>query len=841
MGSGSFGGRPRPRSALSRRSRVAAVFAGLLVVAGLLATGIAGPAAAAAGRPPAGAGSAASVGPAAMRAVILVDESGSLDDDAVRREKEAAQLLAFSSLTPDSEIAVVGFGSSNGEAGQHAVEVYCPLTKAEPAKQQFFVDCIDRLHRREPSEGADTDHAAAMTQALSILGRAQEGRPSFIFLLTDGRLDVANSPQYGQPGARNTEAQRRVDSQVAAARSNGVQIWPLGFGDADQAALDRFAAGGAQQTCNNLPDNQPKARVVTSPDVVARSLFEAIGSASCAQTTEFDTGKLSPGSPVELTVSIPEISTDGVIAVIKGDSRVEVSYVDPNGKEVGDTREFDGSIFTRSTANGTVESLRVQNPRPGTWKIRLTAPADVPPGQIVGAAAMWQGVLQAVVGLNPPVPQPGQQAVVSVQLQTRDGAIDDPDTLDGIQFGVRMSGDSIEQQTVRLTNDGREGDAVAGDAEYSGHITVPPDAKGALTFVGTIDGPGVVGASTVYTTVVAAQASPITASLQLGRGHVAPGGSLTGSVVVDNTDGQARTLSLQLRNLSNGARATIDPATIASQQRGRGEHRLTVTFGEDTALGATSGTVILVDAANPSTVLAWSRLNADVGRPASLLERFWWLWVLALAVVLALLLLAAWLRQTDRRVRDVSDVTVYLSRGGQPMGHLQARSDTGSRFPFVVLDATGVAPHLDHSYGGGGGYAVTRNRHRVLQLRTADGTTRDISAGMPVEIEAGLALTVTAAVRDDQPFSTVPGSDDLYERAGDHRGSADSWAGHGAGRASAPAGSYDPVSGADQSEVTTWIPGGPSQRPAPSGFNPPASPEPPPGGGRSPRNDDLFD
>src|SRR5215510_2055852 len=62
------------------------------------------------------------VGPQPVRAVILVDESKSLNASDVDRERDAAAQIAQSELSTQSQIAIVGFGSSNGP-GQSAVNV----------------------------------------------------------------------------------------------------------------------------------------------------------------------------------------------------------------------------------------------------------------------------------------------------------------------------------------------------------------------------------------------------------------------------------------------------------------------------------------------------------------------------------------------------------------------------------------------------------------------------------------------------------------------------------------------------------------------------------------------
>ena len=730
--------------------------------------------------PSAAAGSAPtgqSLGPRPVRAVILVDESGSLTPADVEQEKAAAQVLAFGVLGNDNEVTVVGFGSSNGP-GQTAVDVVCPLTGVDPSKQDSFIDCIGRLHRHGESEGNDTDHVAALTQALSILRvPGGENRTKLVFLLTDGRLDVHRSPQYGgQADARNTNAQFQLNDEIARARTDDVQIWPLGFGSADKPALDAFAAGGARQTCNDLPDNQPRARIATSADVVAQTLLDAIATANCAKTTGFDSDRLPGGSQVELKVDIPEITTDGVIVVLKGDRRVRVTYIDPNGKKITGTSTFtgDGSTFTASTTSGTVETLRIQNPRPGKWKVRLEAGTDVPT-QSVAAAAMWQGVLQAIVSLDPPSPQAGQKEVVRVRLQTRKGAIDDLSVLDGVTFGARMSGGGGASQDIDLADDGRNGDTRARDGEYTGNVTIPAGARGVLMFLGTVDGPGVVGARTPFNTTVATGPPPIVASITMGHDKISPGGRIEGKVTVDNADGTPRRLRLELRDLSPGTIAELsDPNIVDSPRAGRVEQGFTIAFDPRTGEGNARGTVRLVDAANPATAYREAFFSVDVMIPDPLWVRLWWLWLLVgIAAVVAAVILAR-LRHASVTARGVGDVTVRLSRGGVQLGHLKAPDNTGTRFRFTIHDAQGSVPRLDNAYGDAARpYVVTRNGHGLVQVRTPDGTDHDLSPRVPVQVEHGLALTYSDPATPSGTGGSDPGwsgsrrGHDPYENAAD--------------------------------------------------------------------------
>lgn len=154
-------------------------------------------------------GSTKKVGVAPIRAVIIADESGSLDQQAVANERNAAALLALSDLSPRSQFAVDGFGSSNGP-GQTAVVTYCGfITVSGHTARERLADCAQKIHARTLKEGNDTDHAAALRAAVSQLKHTPPTQTPVIFLMTDGVLDVSHSPQYGKRASqRDAEARR---------------------------------------------------------------------------------------------------------------------------------------------------------------------------------------------------------------------------------------------------------------------------------------------------------------------------------------------------------------------------------------------------------------------------------------------------------------------------------------------------------------------------------------------------------------------------------------------------------------------------------------------------------
>src|SRR5215207_4835903 len=88
------------------------------------------------------AGSPAPSGPIAPKPVsivLLVDESGSLRDDGVAAEREAAAIIAQAEMSADSQVTVIGFGGGTGLPGQAAVATRCQPTRVETGQDRDYL------------------------------------------------------------------------------------------------------------------------------------------------------------------------------------------------------------------------------------------------------------------------------------------------------------------------------------------------------------------------------------------------------------------------------------------------------------------------------------------------------------------------------------------------------------------------------------------------------------------------------------------------------------------------------------------------------------------------------
>jgi hypothetical protein len=692
--------------------------------------------------------------PRPIRAVVVVDESGSLTEEGVAAEKQATAIITQSEFSPKSQVAVVGFGSTTGQPNQTAVDVVCDMiTVADGPSRDALAGCVGKLHVRSVEEGNDTDFAKAIGQAMTMLsaGDGPEGAQKVIFLLTDGKLDVSRSPEYGSEATRrNANALTIIDQHLEAARKSGVQIWPLGFGAApDRAQLDRFAAGGSQETCG--PQAQPpKARLVRSPSDVVPSLLDVFASARCASHTDTDAKVIGSGQQVDLKVRIPAITTDGSIAVTKRDKRIVVTYLDPDGKVMPKAGQDGDSTFQVSGENSPVEVLRIVDPKPGTWTVRLTSRPEVA-AQDVSASVVWQGVVQSIISIDQQRPAPGEQNTVKVLIRSRSNALTDREALKSLVVGARLTGDGFPPLEVPLADDGKAPDVKALDGEYTGRIVVPTTATGPLRFLGSVGGPGLDVDERPLDTRIADPKEPLRTQVRLDERTVAPGGELKGTVAVNNTGG-ARKLRLVLDELGSGTQASVTPQTFDAPASGRSEVPFSIKFDARTDLGAAQARLRVVDDADPAHVYADASYAFDITYPPPWWERLWWIWVLVGFVIVSAV--AVWLRWRAgvRAVVDVRGLTMQLSRDGRVIGKgVSAREEWADVFGFRIRDEDSSSPLLVNAPAEAGNYVVRRHPEGVV-VQPPHGPDLILTPGRPKPLQNGWDL----GYRDDRALGAPP-------------------------------------------------------------------------------------
>ena len=201
--------------------------------------------------------------------------------------------------TRRSRVTVIGFGGVNHVApNQNPVDVVCQPTIASGTRQPGLPRVLreqaapphragGRRHRlRRRARPGDELPEPEHHRRAAVPGRGDQGHPD------DDRRRRGRAPRH--PAVRQrlagTASSRRSTSSCAAARSDGVQVWPLGFGTdigtgitEPQALqyLNQIAAGGAPAVCDKRHvANQPHATWVNNPSDAINALNQLYADAA---------------------------------------------------------------------------------------------------------------------------------------------------------------------------------------------------------------------------------------------------------------------------------------------------------------------------------------------------------------------------------------------------------------------------------------------------------------------------------------------------------------------------------------------------------------------------------
>jgi membrane protein implicated in regulation of membrane protease activity len=661
--------------------------------------------------------------------VILVDESGSESHTDVQHEQEAAATIAQTPLNPRSRVTVIGFGGADGDApNQDPTTVVCqPTITSGSTNLEYLARCVRKLHRRTPAEGDNTDYAAALGQAMSVLsqGTASGAQPptgavKAILMMTDGGLDVFGDPQYPQPNWQPA-AHHAVNVQLAAARVAGAEVWPLGFGNISPANahyLRYLASHGGQHTCDSRRVSKPRATVAQNSARALSALFSLYAAASCSGISRAGPEVVPDGQSRVLSVNIPPIASSGAISVNKVNPALRVDYLTPNGTEVTGGR-LGGSTFVRSGQDTSVEVLHITNPQPGTWQVRVTAPHGEG-GQLVSVTAFWQGAVRVSLTASPATARPGQRIGVVLSVLGANGPITDPVLLSGMHVGVTASGDGLSSPAMVPVRPATGNSAGLTAGDFTGSFKAP-STTGPLSFLGTAVGYG------LYATQVPTQVnvSNATAFLQATVQFSAPdtvqsGQEIPGEVLFDNKTGQSQRVRLTLTALP--ALATItESAGDVTVPSGTSITHFAIELSPRTPVGAASLVIRVVDAGHPAISYGDQQLLVNVVHPPGVLGKHKWQ-IAGLAALVLLVMLALLLRRLERRRQiDVRDLSVSLSRDGTLLGHeLKAPGKESDSFRFMIRDEDGTDPRLDYPQRGDRPYLARRVTHGRIRVRASD-------------------------------------------------------------------------------------------------------------------------
>lgn len=676
---------------------------------------------------------------AVLDVVMLVDESGSETPAKVADEKRTAGTIVQTMLNPRSRVTVIGFGGANDVVpDQDRVDVTCQPTIASGAQNlSYLASCVGKLHRRTEQEGDDTDYAAALQQAMGYFAPNSTITPpspshaiKVILMMTDGAVDVSRDPAYTRNGLSWQEGeQQAINEQLATARADGVQIWPLGFGTDTGplpepkalSYLDTIAKGGASTGCDSRQVSKPHAVWVNSPADAINALDQLYAEAGCLGSSTSN-GQATGSQPVKLPLTIPAIASDAAISVDRATPGIQVLFYPP-----GSTTPWSDSSAISGSASSPVEVLHlssISQADVGTWTVQLTGQPGMP-SQQVSATVFWQGAVRAIITPVPLTAKPGQRISVTLDVLGPNGPITDPSTLNSLVVGITASGDGLPgPEQVPITSVG----GAAGAGGYAGTYTAPAK-QGMLTFTGIAAGYGLYATQFPETVTVSSATEGFTATPSFNVvTSVQAGGNVTGQVIFANQTGAARQVRLVLD--TTGAAASISPSgAFPVPAVNSPSVPFTVSVSGTSSTGTAWLRVKVVDA---TTGQVYNEVTQDVTvtKPPGFLAQ--WLWrMIGLGALAALIVAGLFaLRARRRWKKSVTDLTAILRRDGTELGApLKAPRKWSDTFTFIIHDEGGSDPRLDWPHPGMPVYQVRRSGNGMVKLLTPTNDSYDIVVG----------------------------------------------------------------------------------------------------------------
>ncbi|MET8975471.1 VWA domain-containing protein [Streptomyces sp. NPDC004539] len=665
--------------------------------------------------------------------VVAVDQSASLGPADVDREREAVGTIAVSEPSDRSTLEVLGFASAEKE-GQTAVDKVCPARALDALAREKTADCAKRLRRRAQTEGAGTDFIEVIRQSVADLRTAPDADPRVLFLMTDGVLEVEDALKYRDLDPRTAEEAARKDlaDALAEAAAAKVQIWPLGFGKADEDALKAMAAAGYQSGCADLPDARPRPHMADDPAKIGGALQDAFATARCYYRDEGGS-KRPPG---ELAVRISPLATEGTIVVEKGDPAVTATYYDPQGRRVGPGTRDQDSTYTFTGQGGATESLRVTRPLPGEWKVRLDAP-EGHRGRAATVSVLWHGSVRSTISLSEYAPAPGTKVEMRVPILTREESLLDPRDLRGITVTGTLTGKGVERPVpFALTDDGH--------GRFTGAVTVPRTASGALTFTSKVSAVGLQPDVRSQPAAVFTPGRSLEAALALGGAELRPGDTHEAQLTVTSTDTKPRTLTLAFADTEatgltlSPRHVTVEPGAEARRFTVRltvGDHLGFTVRTDPTALG---GKIVVTD--DTGTVLDDQLLDTVSVRT----EVSRWPWIVV-GVLVLLLGAGAWgvvLLLRRRAAARPRGTLVLEDPWGRELGSRPVLDVRGAWYRFDILDdgADGDSPRVRPAAQGE--WAMRRAPGGDVVLRRGSGEPVTVRPGEGVSAGDDLVLKV---------------------------------------------------------------------------------------------------
>jgi hypothetical protein len=357
-------------------------------------------------------------------AVLVMDSSGSMKKTDPHRLRVPAAKLFISLLGEKDRVGVISF-SDDGY----------PVIGLTPAHSKQDRARLFRAVDRISSKGSYTNLHAALGKAQEMLKRdGTAGRPQYIILMSDGKMDTGKAKQ-------NTALVQKIRKDILPQmKKQGTLVYALAFTSKSDTALLREMA---EQT-------QGMFRIART-DSELHPVF----------TTFFESAKQPDMLPINggnfhIDNSIREVN----IVASKGDAKTRISLEDPAGKRYNAKQ---AGPQMRWMATDRFDMISITTPKPGTWKLLSTT------GQ--SQAYIVTDMTMDTDMKNGDLPA-GSTPLVQAWLSREGQVLNQKDMLLNTKFQAEIVRPDGMVDKVTLLDNGEAGDKTAADGIHASQ----PDA-----------------------------------------------------------------------------------------------------------------------------------------------------------------------------------------------------------------------------------------------------------------------------------------------------------------------------------------------------------------------------
>lgn len=312
-----------------------------------------------------------------LRAVILFDVSGSMNQHDPHRLSRVAAELFLELARPHDQMALVTFSETG--------EVQIPLMSlASPAAKVPF---LARL-RDVAFTGQTTNLVAALETALqSLPAQPAQSSRDVVLLLTDGKLDLGKRRRHEEPVAMAYIQ----NALLPAYQKRGVALYTIAFTEhADQDLLRHMAAV-----------TQGEFRFTSTATALHTAFSQLFVVASEAEATPLRDGEF---------VVDPSIRQASVV-VSKAEADEPISLTTPKAQRLNAQTPHPGVQWN---ATRSFDLVQLSDPEPGPWQV------EKPSGVAEGMVVVGDSTLRLEVELSPGYHEAGAPLQIEAVLRETD-------------------------------------------------------------------------------------------------------------------------------------------------------------------------------------------------------------------------------------------------------------------------------------------------------------------------------------------------------------------------------------------------------------------------------------